>query len=204
MTDDEVDRLLGHRLWDLVPDVVDTSFADHYREAMATQEVVSFEEYYEPLDRWFAVHAYLRDRPVGLFPRRDRAQTARRDSPETGDGPPGHLPGHRRQGDVVHRFEVVHDPDDEIRAGDVVPLGGTNCERAVVTENGFYVADDGPGIPPGERDRVFEPGHRTAETGTGFGLSIVRDVAEAHGWSVAVTESDDGGARFDACGVEFH
>ena len=51
---------------------------------------------------------------------------------------------------------------------------------------------------------MFEPGHTTAETGTGFGLSIVRDVAEAHGWSVAVTESDDGGARFDVCGVEFH
>ena len=68
---------------------------------------------------------------------------------------------------------------------------------------GFYVADDGPGIPADSRDAVFEPGYTTAAEGTGFGLSIVAQVAEAHGWDVAITESADGGARFEFVGVEF-
>ena len=65
------------------------------------------------------------------------------------------------------------------------------------TESGFYVADDGPGIPEEERARVLEHGYTTSETGTGFGLSIVSEIAAAHGWSVEVDESDRGGARFD-------
>jgi PAS domain S-box-containing protein len=67
---------------------------------------------------------------------------------------------------------------------------------------GFYVADDGPGIPEGDRDDVFESGFTTASDGTGFGLAIVSEIAEAHGWSVTVTESESGGARFEVTGVE--
>lgn len=70
-------------------------------------------------------------------------------------------------------------------------------------ERGFSVADDGGGIPEEERDRIFESGYSTASTGTGFGLTIVRDIVEAHGWTVRVTESDRGGARFEITGVEF-
>ncbi|WP_267639692.1 hybrid sensor histidine kinase/response regulator [Haloarchaeobius amylolyticus] len=64
-------------------------------------------------------------------------------------------------------------------------------------DDGFYVADDGPGIPPEEREDVFEHGYSTADEGTGFGLSIVESIAEAHGWSIDVTEGEDGGARFE-------
>ncbi|MDZ5810986.1 PAS domain S-box protein [Halorubrum sp. AD140] len=68
---------------------------------------------------------------------------------------------------------------------------------------GFFVADDGPGIPPDERDAVFDAGYSTTRTGTGFGLRIVEQVATAHGWEVAVTEHDEtGGARFEVTGVE--
>lgn len=67
---------------------------------------------------------------------------------------------------------------------------------------GFYVADDGPGIPPSQRENVFETGFSTAEHGTGFGLSIVKRIAEAHGWSVDLTESESGGARFEFTGVD--
>jgi PAS domain S-box-containing protein len=66
---------------------------------------------------------------------------------------------------------------------------------------GFYVADDGPGIPEADRDRVFEPGYSTADDGTGFGLEIVREIAAAHGWEVTVTDADGGGARFEFGGV---
>jgi signal transduction histidine kinase len=62
---------------------------------------------------------------------------------------------------------------------------------------GFHVADDGPGIPTSERERAFESGYSTADHGTGFGLTIVRQIADAHGWGVAITESRAGGARFE-------
>jgi PAS domain S-box-containing protein len=67
---------------------------------------------------------------------------------------------------------------------------------------GFYVADDGPGIPPEDREVIFESGYSTNEDGTGFGLTIVSQIAEAHGWDVRATESEDGGARFELTGVE--
>ena len=70
-------------------------------------------------------------------------------------------------------------------------------------EDGFYVADDGLGIPEAEREDVFERGYTTARSGTGFGLSIVSEVADAHGWEVRVTDSETGGARFEFTGVEF-
>jgi signal transduction histidine kinase len=69
-------------------------------------------------------------------------------------------------------------------------------------EDGFYVADDGPGIPKTERTAVFEAGYSTREKGTGFGLRIVKQIANAHMWEVALTESKDGGARFEITGVE--
>jgi signal transduction histidine kinase len=70
------------------------------------------------------------------------------------------------------------------------------------TEGGFYVADDGPGIPAETRGRIFESGFSTAADGTGFGLSIVERIVDAHGWEIDVAESDDGGARFEISGVE--
>ncbi|WP_253737384.1 ATP-binding response regulator [Halohasta salina] len=69
-------------------------------------------------------------------------------------------------------------------------------------EDGFYVADDGPGIPEDDRDSVFDPGYSTSEDGTGLGLNIAREIAEAHGWHVAVTTGTDGGARFEFTGVD--
>ena len=63
--------------------------------------------------------------------------------------------------------------------------------------DGFYVEDDGSGIPDDERETVFRHGYTTETDGTGFGLSIVRDIVNAHGWQVITTESDGGGARFE-------
>ena len=71
-------------------------------------------------------------------------------------------------------------------------------------DDGIYVADDGPGIPTAERATVFEPGHKSSAGGTGFGLTIVRRIVEAHGWTVTAAESDTGGARFEFTGVDVH
>ncbi len=68
--------------------------------------------------------------------------------------------------------------------------------------NGFYIADDGKGIPEQRREEVFEAGHTSSEDGTGFGLSIVEEIVTAHGWDIGVTESEAGGARFEVSGVE--
>lgn len=63
--------------------------------------------------------------------------------------------------------------------------------------DGFYVADDGRGIPDDERDAVFETGFTTRPEGTGFGLAIVQGIVDAHDWDVSVTESEAGGVRFE-------
>jgi PAS domain S-box-containing protein len=69
-------------------------------------------------------------------------------------------------------------------------------------DGGFYVADDGPGIPADDREDVFEMGYSTREDGTGFGLNIVGQIADAHGWAIAVAESAEGGARFEITDVD--
>ena len=69
--------------------------------------------------------------------------------------------------------------------------------------DGFYVEDDGVGIPPDAREDVFDPGYSTDEDGTGFGLSIVRQVVEAHEWEIRAVEGSEGGARFEVTGVDF-
>ncbi|EMA66680.1 HTR-like protein [Halorubrum aidingense JCM 13560] len=87
------------------------------------------------------------------------------------------------------RNAVEHAGDDvTIRVGDL--------------EDGFYVADDGHGIPPAVRDDLFEPGQSTAEGNTGFGLAIVQEIATAHGWTVTAVDAADGGARFEIRGIE--
>ena len=67
---------------------------------------------------------------------------------------------------------------------------------------GFYVADDGPGIPPDRRENIFEAGYTTSQDGSGLGLLVVQEIAQAHGWEVGVAESRWGGARFEITGVE--
>jgi len=74
---------------------------------------------------------------------------------------------------------------------------GTNVSISVEsTGGGFAVADDGPGIPSDRRDEVFEAGVSTGNGTTGLGLSIVSDIAAAHGWTVSLTDGPDGGAQF--------
>lgn len=68
-------------------------------------------------------------------------------------------------------------------------------------ESGFYVQDDGPGVPEGARDAVFRAGVSGREDAPGLGLAIVETMADAHGWSVSVTDSPRGGARIEVTGV---
>ncbi|WP_436934106.1 PAS domain S-box protein [Halovenus marina] len=69
-------------------------------------------------------------------------------------------------------------------------------------DGGFAIEDDGPGITDQQHDQIFEAGYSTAEEGIGLGLRIVERVVNAHGWEIQVTESAEGGARFEITGVE--
>jgi signal transduction histidine kinase len=71
-----------------------------------------------------------------------------------------------------------------------------------VLDDGFYIEDDGPGVPEDRREDVFTAGHSTKEGGTGFGLSIVKRIVIAHDWDIHVTESSKGGTRFEITKVE--
>jgi signal transduction histidine kinase len=82
---------------------------------------------------------------------------------------------------------------DHAEGAEIITIG--------TVDDGFYVADDGTGIPESERDSVFESGYSTSEKGTGFGLSIVDGIVDAHGWHIHVTESERGGARFEITGI---
>lgn len=68
---------------------------------------------------------------------------------------------------------------------------------------GFYVEDDGCGVPESERESIFETGFTTSRHGTGFGLSIVQAIVRAHDWSIDLAESETGGARFEITNVDF-
>lgn len=63
----------------------------------------------------------------------------------------------------------------------------------------LQVIDDGPGIPPEDRDKVFQPFYRLegsrsrATGGSGLGLAIVAQLCEAHGWRIRLGSSDSGG-----------
>jgi PAS domain S-box-containing protein len=72
-----------------------------------------------------------------------------------------------------------------------------------LTDGGFYLADDGPGIPPDERELVFEAGYSALSDGTGLGLQIVDDIVRSHDWEITITDSDAGGTRFEISGVEW-
>ena len=105
--------------------------------------------------------------------------------------------------DELHRL-VLNLLDNAARH---TPVGAT-IELSLREEGGdavVEVADDGPGIPAGMREQIFDrfvrgegPADTARGTGTGLGLAIVSAVADSHGGGVEATESESGGALFRA------
>ncbi|UPW00565.1 PAS domain-containing protein [Halorussus gelatinilyticus] len=79
--------------------------------------------------------------------------------------------------------------------------GADGAVRVGSLDGGFYVEDDGPGIPPEESGEIFEYGY-TSGSGSGIGLAVVKDIVDVHGWDISVTEGANGGARFEIRGVK--
>jgi len=73
----------------------------------------------------------------------------------------------------------------------------TSINIGSLDESGFYVEDDGNGIPPAKRDEVLKYGVAFSQDGTGLGLSIVKKAVNLHEWDIEVTTSCEGGARFE-------
>jgi PAS domain S-box-containing protein len=102
----------------------------------------------------------------------------------------------------LFRNAVEHGSTVTVTVGDLDATpedGGTPTADARV---GFYVEDDGPGIPVEDRDRVFEVGYSTTARGTGYGLSIVSTIADEHGWRLRATAGAEGGARIEFADVD--
>lgn len=84
-----------------------------------------------------------------------------------------------------------------------VEHGGANVTvRVGDVDGGIYIEDDGSGIPDTVQPHVLEVGYTTTEQGTGFGLHIVKRVAESHGWDLTVARAETGGARFVLTGLD--
>lgn len=76
--------------------------------------------------------------------------------------------------------------------------GGKNVDITIGSlNNGFYIEDTGDGIPDKIKSEIFNPNYTTSNTGKGLGLTIVEHVCDLHNWTIKVTESSSGGARFE-------
>jgi signal transduction histidine kinase len=94
---------------------------------------------------------------------------------------------------IITNADTHAGPDVTVTVGVLTELDDREEQEEA---EGFYIEDDGPGIPFDNYDRVFEPSVTTDDDGTGFGLAIVHRIADAHGWTVTVEDSAHGGARF--------
>jgi signal transduction histidine kinase len=75
-------------------------------------------------------------------------------------------------------------------------------EKTGPGEAAINVTDDGPGVPPEDRDEIFRPYFTTSEDGTGLGLAVVRQIVLAHQWDIACVSNDGGGAVFRITGLK--
>lgn len=86
---------------------------------------------------------------------------------------------------------------------DVACIDGDKTPGAEhVLGHGFIrvrVSDNGRGLPPEERDRIFEPFFSTKDTGLGLGLAISKRIMDAHGGTLVGRDREGGGAEFDIC-----
>ena len=155
---------------------------------------------WETVDTGDAVLEVLADRTVSADPARLRNlfENLMRNSVEHGS-----TSNRTQSGDSVEHGSTSGrtKPDDSLAHGQTTDSHSVTVHVGDL-EDGFYLADDGPGVPEEVRDGLFEPGKSGTEGNTGFGLALVKEIANAHGWEIRATNSETGGARFEIRGVD--
>lgn len=280
-----IGELRGRHIWKEIPETTETQFYELAEQALETQQPVIFEEYFEPLEKWFEVRAYPSESGLSVYFRditdlkRHERQLKRQVQQLEGFGDilshdlknplnvaMGRVSQARETGEMEHleiieqsllRIETIIDDITSIMeegalVNDISPVelkpvvrsvwqttdtadatlvfDGTatiQADESALTRllenlvqnavkhgnddmrirvgsrpNGFFIEDNGPGIPAEYRDDIFEPQYTSSKDGTGFGLVSVRQIALAHGWDITVTEGDAGGARFEFTDIE--
>jgi len=107
---------------------------------------------------------------------------------------------------LIAETDVIHLVLENLLRNAVQHAGEDVTVRVGLVENGFYVEDDGPGIPPSERAAVTAAGYTTADTGSGVGLRIVSEALSQRDWELTITDArgldpaDTQGTRFEIIG----
>lgn len=116
------------------------------------------------------------------------------------DGPI--VPEDETLGRITADYDRLRQLLENVLANALEHGGADVTVRVESLPDGFAVIDDGPGIPAERQDRIFDIDYSTSGKGTGFGLHIVKQIADAHGWDIRVTDSDAGGTRLEFTGVD--
>jgi signal transduction histidine kinase len=101
---------------------------------------------------------------------------------------------------IQGHYDPLHRAFSNLFRNAAEAMGGSGTIDVDVAGEGrgmvVRVADHGPGIPAALRGRVFEPYVTTKVDGTGLGLALVRQTVDAHGGTIAASETPGGGATF--------
>jgi two-component system, OmpR family, sensor histidine kinase KdpD len=140
---------------------------------------------------WYDVGEFLETAVAGLEPISDGHVIVLDVAPDAGDAPFDHVQMTQVVANLVENAIKFSPKGADIRIG-AHRVGG----EVVIS-----VADQGPGIPPPERERVFEKFYRVKREGagvrgSGLGLAICKGLVEANGGRIRVEQTPGGGARF--------
>ena len=92
-------------------------------------------------------------------------------------------------------FNLLHNSIQAMPSGGEVKITHTiqaSEDKGELSYAKIRVADTGPGIPPGDREKIFDPFYTTKQTGTGLGLTIVRDKLEKLSGKIMLAQNDPG------------
>lgn len=150
------EELLGTVVWDSFTEAVGSQFQEKYQEAMETQQPVSFEEYYPPLDTWFSVRAFPSETGLSVYFRdvteRKEMETELRERERQLSTLMSNVPG------IVYRYRYDNGWSMEFASDGCEELTGYESsaleDEAVVWEDDVVVADDREGLREEITDHV--------------------------------------------------